>query len=470
MADDITKGKAVEPLESRCALDLKEERPEEMRASDLRPEMLDPNSEEYIPELHESVKDASEKLLNIAAHFTNNRATQEALNSSNNLTKALNALREKLEALKPFIHELDEELKKPEYNGLSFTEIEEEGIDENGDIIPGSLLEKAINAAQKALASKEEQAQLGSEISAREIVEVTSLSYPRDKINKGVWNSKKVEKLAAENGLEDNGLLELEFNLAADKDKKDGKVIIAPVLLDYSAVQKDGVTLSKITTPYDLEVYVALDALRSAGNSVVTPAQILKVLGLNGAPTNHQRAKLKSSIDKMQATILTVDNEEEVKAGYNYPPFKRKEPLLPVKTLEYTYSKTGQSGYAVKFINDKEALPLIDFAKGRKQITTIPLQTIQVPISLTDNNMAIKNYLFGRISGMKHDKNANKKGKYNGVIRLDTLYTETGNEERKQKKRCKETAETILEYFKSEAGASYIKGYTITKDRIKIEL
>ena len=110
--------------------------------------------------------------------------------------------------------------------------------------------------------------------------------------------------------------------------------------------------------------------------------------------------------------------------------------------------------------------PLMTFARNRKQITTIDIKVLQSPISKTDANLLIDDYLISRISPEK------KNGKDCFRILYKAIYSHANiadspktNAEKQQKKRARGKIENYLKHY---TRTELIYGYTMEKDGISI--
>ena len=104
------------------------------------------------------------------------------------------------------------------------------------------------------------------------------------------------------------------------------------------------------------------------------------------------------------------------------------------------------------------SVPLMEFAKDRKQITTISRSLLQAPVNQTDTNIRIMTYLIDRIAAAKRD------GKFSNKILFSTLFKETDQTEKKQRQRAKQIVYKFLDHFTE---VNYIKGYKIQPDGIE---
>ena len=99
------------------------------------------------------------------------------------------------------------------------------------------------------------------------------------------------------------------------------------------------------------------------------------------------------------------------------------------------------------------------FAKQRKQITTITVKVLQSPISKTDANLLIDDYLIERIGRAKRSGQSCK-------ILYETLYEHAQITTKMQRTRAPEKIKTYLEHYKA---CGMIAGYKMLKDSIQLE-
>lgn len=261
---------------------------------------------------------------------------------------------------------------------------------------------------------------------------VKKLDYPLDKVNSKIWDilgedtKGEIRKISAE----------------SKKDKRKGKQININLKIKFSDI-----VITKRLTPYDKLVYIAISALCSAGNRLITLRQIYRAMGYDGTAGDTDIEKINNSITKMSETRIYIDNTEEIQANYKYPIVHEFDfCLLPMKRQSSIIN--GQLEKAsIQILDD---LFLISFARGRKQITTIERKLLVSPISKTDQNIRLQTYLIERISRIKNDSKC-----YNKIL-FETLYSETGINTAKQKQRAPEKIKQLLDHYKE---CDFIKGY-----------
>jgi len=259
------------------------------------------------------------------------------------------------------------------------------------------------------------------------------LVYPLDKINSKVWG---LLESADKDG-------QISFDVLTGKRGKAQKDVLVMFSINFEECK-----ISKKLTQYDKRVYVACDALYKAGNEYCTPSQIYRMLGNNSSPSIRERKRINDSITKMGDAKIFVDNARERAAGYNYPDFVYDGKLLPFERV------TGyvNNVYSDSLIHFFRRPPLGQYAEDRKQVTTISRALLESPISKTEKNLAIEDYLIDRIGHMKRPGRTERK------ILLRTLYDSCGISEKKDRQRTREKVKILLEHYKN---CKWIKDFTL---------
>ena len=99
------------------------------------------------------------------------------------------------------------------------------------------------------------------------------------------------------------------------------------------------------------------------------------------------------------------------------------------------------------------------FAKRRNQVTTLPIKLLQSPISKTESNLAIDDYLLERISREK------RKDVKECRLLYEKIYQRANITTRMQRKRAPEKIRKYLTYYKQQG---FIKDFTDQPDGITI--
>lgn len=283
--------------------------------------------------------------------------------------------------------------------------------------------------------------------------------YPLDKVNNNVWNM--LQKTSADGQLSFGWDLEelgagVPFDMKPDQPDKQAYAIYS-INFDELEELGDSLKISKWLAPFDKRVYIAISALFNAGNEIITLTQIHYALGYDKRPNDKQLARINEAVEKMHRAYITITNEQENKVLPNYPLYEYKGYLLPIESITATVN--GKlSERAIKIYREP---PLMTFAKKRKQVTTITIKLLQSPISKTDGNLAIEDYLLERIS-----REANK-GRKDMRILFSTMYERLHITKRVDKTRAPKKVSTYLEYYKCQG---FIKDYEAQKDGVLIIL
>lgn len=398
-----------------------------------------------------SVTDAVSEFINAASFTMTANALQAATFKS--LTSALQNAIENSEELQQRIKEhealkplLEKELKKPQYNNKSIDELINESKDENGEIIDGSLWQQALNAARTALAEQETE--------RATVKRADSVDYPLDKINSEIWNLFK-EDTQGQLSLVVIGNASLPLDVTSTKDKRKHKDPVTVIYsVNFDELDGNGIKITKRLTPFDKRVYYAVSALFNAGNNVITLTQIHYAMGNEGKPSNVQVQKIYNAVSKMTGARISVDNTQEADS-YKYPRFVYEGSLLPMERGAVIVN--GQLADAAIHIFREP--PLITFARKRMQITTVELKLLQSPVSKTDANLQIDDYLIERIAKAK-----NGKGKSCRIL-YKTLYERTSITTKKQRARAQEKIKRYLDHYKQ---CGFITGYSMKADGLTV--
>lgn len=286
-------------------------------------------------------------------------------------------------------------------------------------------------------------------------------SYPVDKVNGNVWNL-----LAT---ADKSGQLSFSFDVTkkTGKQKKPSKPAIIGCSLNFDEMAEK-LTITKQLTPYDKRVYVAAAAIYNAGNDCMTATQIYKAMGCAGRPNSSMLAQIRESINKMRLTRIYLDNEQEASVYKKQVSFKYEGTLLPSESV--TVSMNGE--LVENAIHLFREPPLMSFARERGQITTIPIEVLQDPLTKNSKGFMISDYLIERIAREKRklaeDIKAQKRQrkpvekKRDITLLFDTIYNHCNITTTKEKQRTHEKILKCVRYYQE---IGYITDCT-TKDNM----
>ena len=282
--------------------------------------------------------------------------------------------------------------------------------------------------------------------------------FPLDMVNTELWNLLQRIKPNKELTFKYQQHMRIDegeayaLNTANNADRNAKKEVNIFFAIDFNALEND-TRITKKLEPYDQRVYMAIDALFNNGCDVMSLGQIYENMGFNGVPSKRDKKKIDDSITKINSAHIFIDNKQECEAGYKYDNFKYDSNLLPMERLQAVIN----GNLTESAIHIFRAPPLMSFARGRHQMTTISQDVLNSPLNKTNANIAIENYLIGRIAHIK-------KGNSNKIL-LSTLYERAGITTSKQKQRAPEKIQKLLEHYKKVA---YIKAYKEDAENITI--
>lgn len=297
---------------------------------------------------------------------------------------------------------------------------------------PSSLLQAYLETI------KPNQAEAQETLKHIALTRAELIEYPLDKVNSTIW------------GLSEQDTAEqIMFRAEKAGSSKEINILYS---IDFDELGDD-VKITKQLTAYDKRVYIAVSALFNAGNSIITLTQIHYAMGYTSRPRSSDLKNINDSITKMLGANIYISNEQEA-AAYKYDKFVYKGSLLPYEQVEVIANgKLTES--AIHIFREP---PVITFAKQRKQITSIDVKLLQSPISKTDGNLQIDDYLIERISRAKNGKQPHR-------ILYKTLYEKTNITEKKQKQRAADKIKQYLEHYQK---CGMITRYTMEADGITV--
>lgn len=242
--------------------------------------------------------------------------------------------------------------------------------------------------------------------------------------------------------------------LAAEK--KGAKTEITTYLtVDFEELSKETALTFKQLTPYECRVYTAAGALLEAGNNYISPTQIYAAMGGKGRPAQYQITNIVKACIAMMGIRIKIDNKEESEK-YNYPEYKRGLfYLFPVEIAENVKINGKTTDFCLHFLKDQ--LPLIEFAKARKQIEKFTPEQWALPFSMTEDNLTLDYYLRHRIRQIRTERG--------GKILFKTIYDRCDIDTSVKKTRAAKKIRTLLDHYRD---TGLIKSYKENADGITL--
>lgn len=271
------------------------------------------------------------------------------------------------------------------------------------------------------------------------------IQYPTDKINYMAFNLPGRKDI--------NGQLRFDGEFKINVGKRGEP---ATVLYNIQFSDND-VSISQKLEPYDKRVQIAAGTLWKEYGEYFTLKQLYHAMGNDGQPGAGEFKKMLNSMKKQLTAEIQITNEDEAKKQKRRAKFVYSGALLPYETITAEVNGKIQDG-VIHLLREP---PLIEFARQRKQITTIPRAVLTTPISQTNDNLAIEDYVIERINMMKHDQEKNRKILIKSVNE-HCLITAT-----KQKQRTKDKILKLLDYYTK---IGYIKGFEQLTDAFLLDI
>ncbi len=305
--------------------------------------------------------------------------------------------------------------------------------------IVGHTVDFMIDRFRLAALIQEREAAEKRELPGVTVHKLENIDFPVDKVNSKIWK------------MFDNTNGQYKINFDVSKRGK-SKPIAVVYSLDFNDLPDDMVISRKLEI-YDKRVCLAIAALYNDGCEYMSISQIYDSMGNKGRPGASDIKKINDSITKMNGATLSLNNKAEADA-YNYDYFEYDGKLLQMERIKGVVK--GQVSEAVIHVFREPAI--VTFARQRKQITTISKKLLNSPLSKTNANMELEDYLIERISHMK-------KGNIRKKMLFSTIYDNTHISTVKQKQRAPEKIKKLLEHYKAN---NFIKGYRMERDGVTI--
>jgi hypothetical protein len=188
-------------------------------------------------------------------------------------------------------------------------------------------------------------------------------------------------------------------------------------------------------------------------------------MGNTGRPSKNQIERINESVYKMARAWITVNDSDEHKAysydidehradGKGWTGGKYDGPLLPIERGQVIVN--GQLAEAA--IHLFREPPMLTFAKLRKQITSIDIKLLRSPVSKTEGNLSIEDYLLTRIAKAKGNGKSEK-------ILFKTLFDKAGIKDKSKQKRTPHTVQSYLDHYIKEG---FIESYNMERDSVTV--
>lgn len=228
----------------------------------------------------------------------------------------------------------------------------------------------------------------------------------------------------------------------------------------------------KTISKFDMAILNGVISLMACGNVAITPAMAYRSAA--GWTPDHevtpkQEEAAQKSIERLRATFVQIDATEEAKAYLqkrgikSVKTWKRNGALLSCDASEITQIN-GKKVRAYLFDNyDKSGklkMPIIaEYARISGQILALPMELADMPVSATESNIILKNYLWVQIGAIKNTRTARRQ-----EIAYEGIYKELGidlneNGGRVKAQRAREATERLLQNWKQKGAIKAFSTY-----------
>ncbi len=315
---------------------------------------------------------------------------------------------EEFYALEPYILE---ELRKPEYRGLTIADIIEESCDSEGETIEGSLWDQALNAA----------------IEAREADRKKGIANPIQPISPAYHT---MPNNALMNILMQPSINAGAFDMPVINAKGKRKETTAYTMIELDTLPIVGDRL----TEYERQVSDAIISLWIEANNknmppVIYPEMVYRAMpGGSGKASPQQKGAITKTIEKFRRLHVKVDATDEFR--------KRKiieddetmvfdDFYITARHVEKAKTKNGNKTIENAYLLTSEPI-IYSYCKLTKQFLTVPSKLLEIKkvtnyngkiittnqlVPMTPQRQAITGYLLRRIAVMYRDNEAAKQKK-----------------------------------------------------------
>lgn len=218
----------------------------------------------------------------------------------------------------------------------------------------------------------------------------------------------------------------------------------------YVGLRAELAPIAPRLTVFDLSVMQAAASIYASGTKTFSSNQLYRALtGADAHTKITSKATLeavKKSLDTLQATIITIDAEQQAALrgykGYAWNKSTFKGYMLPMTKLETAYYSGNKLAAFCDCWRILATPPALEYATTIKQVATIPQEVKRLPegVYITVNNICIRDTLLYYIC---LNKGKGKKLNYSTLI--EAAGVDVSN--REKYRRIKNTVDSFLQYW-----------------------
>lgn len=218
----------------------------------------------------------------------------------------------------------------------------------------------------------------------------------------------------------------------------------------YVGLRAELAPIAPRLTVFDLSVMQAAASIYASGTKTFSSNQLYRALtGADAHTKITSKATLeavKKSLDTLQATIITIDAEQQAALrgykGYAWNKSTFKGYMLPMTKLETAYYSGNKLAASCDCWRILATPPALEYAATIKQVATIPQEVKRLPegVYITVNSICIRDTLLYYIC---LNKGKGKKLNYSTLI--EAAGVDVSN--REKYRRIKNTVDSFLQYW-----------------------
>lgn len=242
------------------------------------------------------------------------------------------------------------------------------------------------------------------------------------------------------------------INVSKKQTKEENQVLIhVGLMLD----DKNDVKGIEKFTQYDHAVHDAVCTLWDSGNKYMTPTMIYhSMTGYKDKRiTDKHFNAITDSIERLRRIMIKINASNEMNAYNQLKEQFYEDYALPMAKYG-TVKLNGEIVHA--YILHSEPV-LLKYAKGKNQISSVPITLLNTPINKTEENIVLQDYLLFRVNAMKNNKN-----NMSNIIRYEKIYDKiknNNNNESLTKQKKEKIRDSLKVIFDDWVKKDFIKDY-----------
>ncbi len=246
--------------------------------------------------------------------------------------------------------------------------------------------------------------------------------------------------------------------LAVRVSRKDGKKQIT-TLLNLELYDETSIVGLDRLTPYDRTVHDAIVTVCIEGGGgdpqmYMTPQTIYRTMtgNFNVNPSKEAIDRINKSLRRLGGIRITINADDEMKTFYKMPEgFQYEGAIVPNEMIRFK-----SNGIEVEGIHLLRTPILYNYASIKNQISQEDIKLLATPLNKSEENIILQDYLFRRVSAMKHSPKLSRNILYSTVYDNIQITAASPGALRKKRHKVRENIKVILDYWIKQG---FIKAY-----------